>query len=80
MPIQVIKAEGCPACQEATDYFKNKGIVIESKDVDDLTREEVKELQAKYGKSVEIPVICNTTTGKCCLGFEEKAIEEVVKD
>ncbi len=66
----------CPFCDAAKEYFKNKGVEYEEKNVENdiQAREEMIEKSGQLG----VPVI--DIGGKIIVGFSPEEIEEALKE
>jgi len=64
----------CPYCVYAKDYFKNKGVAFEDKNVS-IDRAAGQEMIAKSGQ-MGVPVI--DIDGKIIVGFQPNVFEELL--
>jgi glutaredoxin-like YruB-family protein len=75
MKIKIYSTPTCPWCIKAKEFFKEKGIEFEDINVAE-NQEAANEMMEKSGQ-IGVPVI--DIDGKIIVGFDQAAIEEVIK-
>ena len=65
--IRIYTETGCPRCEEAINYLKNRGVVFE----------EIKLYKGERPDIVEVPMIC--LQDKCVIGLKKEEINKLVE-
>lgn len=74
--IKIYSTPTCPYCHRAKDFFKEKNLEFEDIDVSE-NQEAAQEMVDKSGQ-MGVPVL--EINGKIIVGFDQKVVEEALKE